>query len=92
MFFLSSKACDEYAQGSKEMQASHMPRRAGSLGKQKEPGCQHGNGESPATHEDGCLRRGEGESVPADAHHGKSALAGARQRLSAHRVAPLSAA
>jgi hypothetical protein len=31
VFFLSSKAFDEYAQGYKEMQASHMPRKTGSL-------------------------------------------------------------
>ena len=40
----------------------------------KEPG-QHGNGENQATHEESCLRPSKGESVPADAHQRKSALA-----------------
>src|SRR5258708_39916204 len=43
----------------------------GPWGKQKEPGCQHGNGESLATHEDGCLRRGEGERFHSQASNGR---------------------
>jgi len=38
VFFLSSKAFDEDAQGYKEMQASHMPRKAGYLRETKRAG------------------------------------------------------
>ncbi|MDQ6661293.1 MAG: hypothetical protein M3Z24_10045, partial [Chloroflexota bacterium] len=54
---------------------SHAAQSRFASGKQKEPSCQHVNGESLATHEYSCLRRGKGESVPADTHQRKSALA-----------------
>ncbi|MGI9058710.1 MAG: hypothetical protein ACR2H5_09025 [Ktedonobacteraceae bacterium] len=46
----------------------------------------------PVTHEDECLVREVGESVPADAHHGESCADNLSQCSSARRVAPLSAA